>query len=52
MNVAVIKENIEDTKMRKALKIIRDNVSIDIAVALVNNEKRKEEILNGNMESN
>ena len=47
MTVAVIKENVEDTKMRKALRIMKDNALIDIAVALVNNEKRKEEILNG-----
>jgi hypothetical protein len=43
MNVAVIKENIEETKMRKALKIIGNNALIDMAVALVNNDKRGEE---------
>ena len=45
MNVAVIKENIEDTKMRKALKIIGNNALIDIAVALIRMEELKCSIL-------
>ena len=43
MNVAVIKENIEDTKMRKGLRIIRNNALISLAIALVDNDKRGEE---------
>lgn len=45
MNVAVIKENIEDTKMRKALKIMRDNAMIDMAYALIRMEELKCSIL-------